>query len=160
MLHDSPQRGAYNPLGVQAVTRALDGTNLLGIIRLSHVNDEVKETVDVLNAPATQQLSILYATDGTGGYTTNSFLEGAGSPYRQMVNYTAPYQIVATSQGSQCGVGQGLAPHTELSRTNGQIWLYPIVGVAGKRPNSIKVEAISNALPAYGQSGRIGYLRV
>ncbi|MDO7885232.1 hypothetical protein [Hymenobacter cheonanensis] len=105
-LHDSPQRGAYNPIGVQSLTRSFDVPFLFNL-KVRDFKDELGAVVEVLNQPATQQLSFLNAFNGRGGsgIQANTFLNGPNSPYRQMIDNVpgAAYTIVATSDGSQCG---------------------------------------------------------
>ncbi|GAB3636545.1 hypothetical protein GCM10027422_21350 [Hymenobacter arcticus] len=106
VLHDSPQRGAYNPVGTQSLTRACDVPGILGIWRVADISSSAKAALRVLNEPGSQQLSILNAYDPRGGIRPDPFLNGQ---YRQVVDFspTDPvqpvYSIIATSDGSQCG---------------------------------------------------------
>ncbi len=167
ILHDSPQRGANIPLGLSALVRQLQFD--VGPFNIADIVGAIKQANDLLDSPAARQL-LLYQTylrnttqPGGGSvlsttveYTANSFIEG---PYRQMINYAAPYRIIAVSQGSQCG--QGLfEPYTELIRAGGRLNLYnmPYFFLGGSE--GINGEVIVNAIPAGGQAQRVAGLHV
>ncbi|GAA4509565.1 hypothetical protein GCM10023172_43240 [Hymenobacter ginsengisoli] len=159
VLQDSPQRGANIPLGLSALIRQAQLS--FGTYTSGDIDATLKEANALLDQPATKQL-LLYQTTltpqtGPGGfpyntidYTGNSFIEG---PYRAMVNYAAPYKIVAVSQGSQCGVGL-FAPYTELIRVSGYFNLFNLPFIfAGS--NGLSGEVVVNAIPANGQANRV-----
>jgi hypothetical protein len=154
ILQDSPQRGANLPLGLSALLR--QSLFYLGRFTTGDVDITLQEANALLDQPATKQL-ILYQTrtDGKGAvfFADNTFIEGS---YRTMVNYQAPYRIVAVSQGSQCGTGL-FAPYTEMIRGTGHlnIFNFPFV-FAGS--SGVFGEVIVNAIPANGQSNRLSGL--
>ena len=158
ILHDSPQRAAYNPMGVQALTLQTDFP-ILPNIRTRDLSDKLNEGLNVLNAPATKQLSLKIVTGIDNEYEDNSFIDG---PYKAMVDFapsggppsTFP-TIVATSDGSQCGRLQPTPPHQALALNMGAYLLNPFIATIG-----FKSDAIINALPAYGQQDRLAHLRV
>lgn len=108
ITHDSPHRGANVPLCIQFAARTAADINFsLNVFGQTSFTfnarsaiPELDQVVNLYDAPATNQLLIMRATDGTGTTATNSFLE---SDYRTMVNLMTPYRILATSDGSQCG---------------------------------------------------------
>lgn len=158
ITHDSPHRGANTPLGIQALTRAMNETTLVQGLNLFDLIPELKQSNKVLDEPATKQLLIVRATNGTGGYSMNTFLDGE---YRSMITFPASgpqptYRIIATSSGSECGVGS-LSPSAELVHLNGKFILSPLPWISR---TSWNIEAIVNALPYYGQSQRISKLRI
>ena len=119
---------------------------------------EVEQSDAILDAPATEQLLILRATNDHGGVVPNIFFSGI---YRSMVDFppTIPppaYQVVATSLGAACGEQQTLQPHAELVRVTGKFLISPIPWLKSRSYNT---EIITNALPASGSS-RIMKLRV
>ncbi|MDO7887508.1 T9SS type A sorting domain-containing protein [Hymenobacter cheonanensis] len=157
ILQDSPQRGANLPLGIAAAVRQANNCFLRGI-SLKDINKYIEEGVALLDQPGTRQL-LKYQALGpnSSDFFTNTFIDG---PYRQMINYAAPYRIVAVSQGSQCGVGL-FPPYSELVRAststfNGvlgyiiQTFLPIRAGFGG--------EVVLNALPDGGQSARVAGL--
>ena len=125
ILHDSPQRGANNPIGVQSMTRSLDVPFFLGRFSVADMAKEsIGEVVKVLDRPATAQLSIFNAFNGRGDIRPNTFIDGQ---YQQMVNfnlYSSPYRpayaIIAASDGSQCARSQNIQPRTVLTSTYGE----------------------------------------
>jgi hypothetical protein len=169
VLHDSPQRGANNPMGLQALTRQADfpvallpgnysGNSIF--TRTSDLSDKLKEALAVLDAPATKQLSLKSVTGISGQYEDNTFVDG---PYKDMVDFTdiggtpAGFPpIIATSDGSQCGRAQNTPPYQELTRNNQDY----ILGFSYIVRTGIQSEAVANALPDYGTQRTIAYLRV
>ncbi|MGQ0738883.1 MAG: esterase/lipase family protein [Bacteroidota bacterium] len=106
ITHDSPHHGAYVPLAFQHLVTDLQNRTILGI-RLGSVGQFIDQGVSLLNSPAAQQQLILTVADANGTIRQNDFLEAI---YRPMVTFlpTDPqpqYQFIATSQGSQCGIG-------------------------------------------------------
>lgn len=168
VLHDSPQRGAYSPMGIQALTRQADFPIAIlpgnysansAFIRTSDLSDKLKEALAILDAPATRQLSLKSVTGINDEYQDNTFIEG---PYKDMIDFSAsggpPVTfpvIVATSDGSQCGRLQGTAPHQELTRNVRSYLLNPFIVAFG-----FQSEAVANALPAYGTQDRLAHLRI
>ncbi len=168
ILHDSPQRGANNPMGLQALTRQVDfpvallpGNNqggATGVVRTSDLSDKLKEALAILAAPATSQLSIKSVTGIDYEYQDNTFIDG---PYKEMVDFggTPPAgfpAIIATSDGSQCGIAQSTPPYQELTRNTRNY----LLGGPGLFYGGLRTEAIVNALPAYGTQKTIAHLRV
>jgi len=175
VLHDSPQRGAYNPVGLQSFTRSTDVPlnvlslnpfgNFLSQPKLRDFDDRLSDAVNVLDEPASQQLGILNAFNGRGDIRTNTFIDGV---YKDMVDFTLPanasgpqpaYPIVATSDGSQCGRGSGAPVGVLLSSadTYTNNWLAPIAAII---PFSLGVRGAAYGLPAYGQQALISRMRV
>jgi len=156
ILQDSPQRGANIPLGLSALLR--QSLFSLGSFTTGTVDLALQEANALLDQPATKQLLLYQTTTDAAGsvfFAGNTFIEG---DYRNMVNYQAPYRIVAVSQGSQCGTGL-FAPYTELIRGSGYLNLfnYPFI-FAGS--SGIFGEVVVNAIPANGQSNRLSGLNV
>ncbi len=168
VLHDSPQRGAINPMGLQALSRQanfpvaiLPTTNGgSGTVYTSALSDKLTEALAILDAPATRQLSIKSVTGIDTEYEDNTFIDG---PYKDMINFSATGgpptifpAIVATSDGSQCGRPQNTPVYQELTRDD-RDWL---LGPSYIVRTGIQSEAVANALPAYGTQNRIAHLRV
>ncbi len=121
ITHDSPHQGANVPMSLQYFLYDIAYTNVLGT-KVLDTQEELKKFIALNAAPATAQLLRARATHyqmsypgpfGTTLYVDmvgtemNSFLVGPSSPYQQMVNIAPaqrPYQFIATSQGSQCGI--------------------------------------------------------
>ncbi len=178
VLHDSPQRGAYNPLGLQTFTRAtgvplnialLSPAGALLKPSLSSFNGKLSDALYVLDRPASQQLGILSALDSRGNdIRPNSFIDGV---YKSMVDFTPAnpnntsgtpqpaYQIVANSDGSQCGLGSGAPLGVQLSSadTFTYNWLKPLNYMPGF---TLGVRGAAYGLPAYGQQALISRMRV
>lgn len=149
ILHDSPQRGAYNPVGVQSLGRSFDVPFLFGNT-LADLNGQIRATVRVLNQPATQQLSILNALNGRGGIQANTFIPNI---YQPMITFAGhpPYDIVAVSNGSQCGRPQNTPVGVTISQSALALLLpFPYVVLAG-----ITGDFASYGLPAYGQQATV-----
>ncbi len=145
VLHDSPQRGAYNPVGVQSLGRSFDVPFLFGN-SLADLNGEIRATVRVLNQPATQQLSILNAFNGRSDIRANTFIPDT---YQPMIAFSGqpPYDVVAVSNGSQCGRGQNTPVGVTITESS-LAFLLPIgkqtqVGFTGN--------CAAYGLPALGQ---------
>lgn len=149
VLHDSPQRGAYNPVGVQSLGRSFDVPFLFGN-SLADLNGQVRATVRVLNQPATQQLSILNAFNGRGTIQANTFIPNT---YQPMIAFSGrpPYDIVAVSNGSQCGRSQNTPVGVTITESALALLLpIPYVGLAG-----VTGDFASYGLPAYGQQATV-----
>lgn len=178
VLHDSPQRGAYNPLGLQSLTRSTDvplNTLSIGQPTLADMVDRLADAVNVLNQPATQQLAILNALNGRGGIQANTFVDGS---YNDMVDFTRSanasgpqpaYQIVATSDGSQCGRSSGAPLGVQLSSADtytstAGATIGLLISLLSPIPLlsrfSLGVRGAAYGLPAYGQQATISRMRV
>ena len=170
LLHDSPQRGAYSPMGMQALARQADfpiapnigpAPSNQAFLRTSDLNDKLKEALAILDAPATKQLSLFSVTGIDDEYEANTFIDG---PYKDMVDFanvggtpaTFP-TIVATSDGSQCGRPQNTPPYQELTRNDRDYLLGPLSYLLR---TGIQTRAIANGLPAYGTRNTIASLNV
>lgn len=155
ILQDSPQRGANVPLGIQALTR--QAVVDLGPFTTADLSKTLAQANLLFDQPATQQLVLYQATDGTGGFAANTFVEG---PYRTKVTFSPgqapPYQVIAASQGSQCGNGL-FAPYTELVRGDGKFFLSPLPWIIR---SSYNAQVIVNALPDNGQANRVSTLQI
>lgn len=103
ITHDSPHHGANVPLGLQYFIQMMGGFKLFGYT-VTDIYPQYNEAVNLLNAPATQQLLVYRATTANN-FVTNTFLDG---DYRNMVTF-APngpqptYRFIATSLGNECG---------------------------------------------------------
>lgn len=155
ITHDSPHRGANTPLGIQWLAQGINSISL-GFISAADIIPQIGEAALVLDAPATQQLLILRGT-GFGSFANNVFLD---HEYRNMITFNAvdpqpAYRIVATSLGSECGTGS-LSPYTQLANINGNFFLSPIPWIFR---NNFKAQITINALPDFGQSRQIDYIR-
>ncbi len=124
ITHDSPHRGANVPLAFQFIARQITNLGSFGVgipgsrfvinIHPTDLIDRPRQLRNLLNAPASSQLLINRATGAqTSSVVSNTFLADGGE-YRTMVdNLNAPYEIIATSNGSQCGVPL-FQPNTDL----------------------------------------------
>ena len=182
ILHDSPQRGAYNPVGLQSLARSTDvplnivslnpfSSGFLAQPTIAAFDDRLQDAVNVLNEPATQQLALLNAFDGRGNIRTNTFIDGV---YGDMVDFTRSvnagkpqpaYEIVATSDGSQCGRGSGaplgVALSTADTYTSGLSRLISFLNPVPYLGNfSLGVRGAAYGLPAYGQQATVSRMRV
>lgn len=106
ITHDSPHHGAYVPLAFQHLVTSLQNRTILGI-RLGSVGQFIDQAVELLQKPAAQQQLIMTVADANGTIHQNDFLE---TIYRPMITFLPgdpqpQYQFIATSQGSQCGLG-------------------------------------------------------
>ncbi len=157
ITHDSPHQGANIPVGLQFLIRAArDSRKLSDLIENENLRD-LEAADEVLDAPATRQL-LKYWVDGDNyAIHENTFLEEL---YRPMITFgpsdpTPAYQIIATSQGAECGE-EDIAPGTELFRV--------IAGGFGGWPflatYNLKTDIVSNAIPAVGQRGRVAKFRL
>ena len=176
VLHDSPQRGAYNPVGLQSFARSCDvPLNIFEFWKIRDFKGTISDAIDVLDEPATQQLAILNAFNGRGDIRANTFISG---DYGDMVDFTRPinagrpqpaYQIVATSDGSQCGRGSGAPVGVVLSSADtytstagavlgGLISMLNPISYLGRF--SLGVRGAAYGLPAYGQQATISRMRV
>lgn len=156
LTHDSPHRGANTPIGFQSLTLALNEVQLVRLINLFDLLPELEQARALLQAPASQQMLIMRATNGTGGFAANTFLD---TDYRNMITFTGSvqpsYQTIATSLGSQCGIGS-LTAGSELLRIQGRFFISPIPWI---RRSSLNTEVIVNAVSASGPA-RVSKLRL
>ena len=154
ILQDSPQRGANTPLGLQALVRQANIN--FGSFTLYDVNKALFQLNNLLDRPASQQLLLYRATDASSGCALNTFLDNT---YRPKITFPSgqnpPYQIIATSNGSQCGNAL-FAPYTELARGDGNIFLSPFPWIIRTR---YYAQVIVNAIPANGQANRLSTLQ-
>lgn len=158
ITHDSPHRGANTPLGIQFLIRQLNDINIMKLLYIFDLFPELKQANKVLNEPATKELLIARATNGSGGVSYNSFLDGQ---YRNIITFksTDPqpsYKTIATSLGSECAQ-PNLVPNTTLLHTKGKFFVSPIPWIVRRSYNT---EIIVNALPDYGESKRLSKVRI
>ena len=166
VLHDSPQRGAYSPVGTQSLTRALDKPFIFGAA-VTSFSKTAEAAVAILNEPASQQLSILNAYDSGGNIKPDPFLDGQ---YRQVISFAPSdpvqpvYSIIATSDGSQCGQAQNTPVGVTLASTTGDSFLRPLSYLPfplNLLSNfNLKADGIARGLPAYGQQAEVSHLRI
>ncbi|MBY0477020.1 MAG: T9SS type A sorting domain-containing protein [Chitinophagaceae bacterium] len=157
ITHDSPQRGANIPLGLQhfilmAGEVTLFGENIRGFVA------EYDEAVNLLSSPAAQQMLIQRATSSTSS-VSNSFLD---ADYRNMISFQSnqpqpTYRFIATSNGSECGQ-QLFAPYTQLASANTNIFLPIPVPLVVFITGRFKTEMEVRSLPNQGSSQRISKL--
>ncbi len=147
---DSPHQGANLPLGLQYFLYDLGEVKIVRSLKSSV--DELKAFYNLNEQPATQQQLILRVTDGNGGMVTNAFL-APGGPYRTMVDYTAPYQFLAVSNGSQCGKQVMDAGALILQRSGNVAFANWLGGYLFRNKYRLTVQL--NALPAYGSQAQI-----
>ena len=154
ILQDSPQRGANVPLGLQALTRQAASVGF-GQFTATDLSQTLAQAIRLLDRPATRQLLLYQATDGDGGFRANTFVEGE---YRTKVTFPTgqqpPYQIIAASQGSQCGI-QLFNPSTELLHADGKFFISPLFFIVR---TSYKFNMTVNALPYNGNAGQVSRL--
>jgi hypothetical protein len=155
---DSPHRGANSPLGVQFLTMAANEVSLVQGLNWYDLIPALEQAKIVINAPASQQMLILRATNGTGGVANNTFIDNI---YQPMITFpsTGPqpaYQVRAISLGSQCGIGS-LNPGTELVRTEGKFFISPKPWI---KRRTFKIDVVVNALPTFGTVSRISRLQI
>ncbi len=104
ITHDSPHRGANIPLGLQYMIRMLGGFQIFGT-NINNIYPDYNDVVNLLNAPATQQL-LLYRSVTANTFATNTFLDAT---YRPMITFSPAgpqpsYRFVATSNGNECAL--------------------------------------------------------
>lgn len=158
ITHDSPHRGANTPLGAQFLTRQINDMLVVQLLNMIDVFPQLKQANQLLDRPASQQMSIVRAINESGAVSYNSFLDGE---YRSMITFGSTgnqptYRTIATSLGAECGQ-QNLPPHTELLRTTGRFFISPIPWIIRRSYNA---EIIVNALPEFGTSKRISKVRI
>ncbi|MGY3088136.1 hypothetical protein ACVWYF_001169 [Hymenobacter sp. UYAg731] len=156
VLQDSPQRGANNPVGVQSLTRSFDVPFLFGN-SLADMLSQIRATVRVLDQPATQQLSLLNAYNGRSDIRANTFI---ASIYQPMITFSgsAPYDVVAVSNGSQCGNAQNTPVGVQIAQSSLAILLPGALFSAspiGPGAHGVTGEFASYGLPAYGQRATV-----
>lgn len=146
LTHDSPHRGANNPLGLQFFVRGLQATEVLDVL------GSTREAIRILEADATKEMLLVRARDKFGGVDYNTFLNGE---YRQMVDYpagqTPGFRFVTTSLGSECNT-QLIPPSSLIAQFNG--W-NRILGLL-----RLEIAANMRSLPPQGQQIVVTQLRV
>lgn len=147
---DSPHQGANVPLGLQHFLYDLGEAKI--VMPIKNIADELKAFYYLNDQPSTQQQLILRVTDGNGSQVINSFLANGGI-YRTMVDYSAPYQFLAVSNGSQCGV-QVMQPGALILQRAGNVATANWIGGYLFR-NKYRLSVQINALPAYGTQAQI-----
>jgi pimeloyl-ACP methyl ester carboxylesterase len=161
ITHDSPHRGANVPLGFQFLAGVLT-KKPLGIYAWQRFAPQVKQLESLYEATGTQQLLMnrlsFSVNPITGQFNTqiiaNTFLN---SEYRSMIdNLTTPYQVIATSLGSECGV-RSAEPYRELVRAEGSFFLAPNTLITSN--NNWLTEIRVNALP-HRENKQIAWLKV
>jgi hypothetical protein len=148
ITHDSPHRGANVPLGAQFLGVGLTNSTIqiLGYnIEIGSIFPPLQQIQALFNAQATTQLLALRAT-GPNTTATNTFL-APGGIYRTMVDNvpSQPYQVIATSDGSQCG-NQLFAPGTNLVQADAGFFIAPLtqwIASSGFR-TSLTINAAQN----------------
>jgi hypothetical protein len=163
---DSPHRGANTPLGIQALTRqayvaaniTTVATGILPGIILRAIFPQLDDAVTLLDQPATRQLLLLRATNGTGNTSTNTFINDV---YQPMVTFPASgpqpaYRFVTASLGSACGTWT-LQPSQALVQVDAGVFL----GIHSFLSAGVRTDISVNALPHYSSaSPRLSKLRL
>jgi hypothetical protein len=160
--HDSPHQGSYVPLSLQHIVTGLQNKTLLGI-RLGSILRVLDQGVALLNKPAAQQELIMTSADENGTVHYNTFLNDI---YRPMITFPTSgpqpqYRFVATSQGSQCGVGTlpvggTLAFGEAEGSAGGPISILTLGLITRLR---LKIAITAKGLSANNQGNEIAYFR-
>lgn len=147
---DSPHQGANVPLGFQHFL--YDFGEVRMVRKIKNVSEQLQDFYKLNLQPATQEQLLFRVTDGDGNRVANTFLASGGT-YRTMVDYVAPYQFLAISNGSQCAVPV-FAPGTLLLQKSGNVgtanWLSGFL-----MKNKYRLSVQVNALPSYGTQAQI-----
>jgi hypothetical protein len=161
--HDSPHQGAYVPLALQQLVTGLQNREILGV-RLGSIMSVLDQGVALLNSPAAQQELIMTSAGDNNGVNYNTFLQ---SIYRPMITFAATdpqpqYRFVATSQGSQCGIGTipvggNLASGEAEASAGGPISLLTMSVISRLR---LKLSINTKGLSANNQGGEIAFFRL
>ncbi len=166
ITHDSPHQGANVPLAFQHFLYDLGNVRVLG----KKISDNLGDLNDfyVLNTkPATAQLLKARVIDENGNVVINTFLNGANSPYQQMVRFALAdnppaYRYIATAQGSQCGIPVMQASGLPIANYDGVFaiakfrWFYQnIVHITTKYFLTTQL----NAIPSSGIQSQIEYFK-
>ncbi len=148
ITHDSPHRGANIPLGIQMSAQAAGANNFnLNVFGNTIVSFNARQTIpqlndvlNLLNEPGPTQMLINRVTDALPTVQANTFL---ANEYWNMVNLPSapPYQIRATSDGSQCGVAL-MSPSTNLVNFSAMGFFSPIPWISN---NKLKTDFTVNA---------------
>jgi len=181
---DSPHRGANVPLGFQYLVRDMAGLVLPGQFTLARLQPEfttlgetvedLGNAVELLNEPASRQMLIEQAA----GIGISPFFWRNNQPHRDfMAQYNTlgypqgdpgrPIRSIAVSNGSECGLGQGFAPHAELLRIDDRVralnasafWEFMGGFIPFFGSYDAKLDLVVNALPDR-QVQRIYYSRL
>ena len=101
ITHDSPHKGANVPLGLQYLIQMMGGFQLFGY-GVRDIYPQYDQSLNLLNAPATQQM-LIYRSTGANNYVENTFLNG---DYKNMVTFSGSlqptYRFIATANGNEC----------------------------------------------------------
>jgi Secretion system C-terminal sorting domain len=166
ITHDSPHRGANVPLSFQFMGRIAVDLGISFNTGINFVVDKIKgidiiqsafELNNLLNSTAAAQQIMLRATGVTAAsVVTNTFLADGGE-YRTMVDNVPLqlYQVIATSNGSQCAVPL-FPPNTILLQGDigGFITAIPWVYKSGIR-TSIELRSAGNQVANQVVSQRV-----
>lgn len=119
ITHDSPHQGANMPLGLQylfqEIKEDLAWTGLFPMINQANA---------IFTAPASAQMLTYRATSSTG-FAVNSWIDQIYTP---MITFSAgsqPFEVVATSLGSECGV-KSFSSYQKLFEVNINLKYYNI----------------------------------
>ncbi|MGC4023082.1 MAG: hypothetical protein QM734_14625 [Cyclobacteriaceae bacterium] len=157
LTDDSPHQGANLPLGIQFLTRAIKETVIGSTLALYDLIPEINQAIAALDAPASQQMLILRATNGTGGYVSNAFLN---TTYRNMITFPTggpqpTYKSAAISLGSECGI-RSSDPGINLFSESGGFTL----GNKYIYSEGMYINSFAKALPAYGTTSTLSQLHI
>jgi len=136
VTHDSPHHGANIPLALQYLIRRARTTRFLfGLLKMTDLLPVVAEANNLLDSRGPEQMLIYFAGDEfEAGVSKNNFLK-AGGEYRTMVDnipftqngISTPYQMIALSNGSQCGTSLFQPGSSILDINAGALtWTVPI----------------------------------
>ena len=165
ITHDSPHQGASVPLAFQHFLYDLGNVKILG----NKIKDNLEDLKNfyVLNTlPATAELLRARVVDENGTVLFNTFLNGPGSPYQQMITFPTTgnqpiYRFIATAQGSQCGVPVMSSNGLSLADYDGDFafvrFKYLFIPTPGKTKYFLKTQLW--ALPSSGTQSQIEYFR-
>jgi len=96
--HDTPHQGANVPLGLQYTFRKIYET-----VGWTGIFSSIASAKEILNAPASQQMLIYQATS-SNSYQNNTWLNSVYKPMVSFPSSPAPFEILVTSLGSECGI--------------------------------------------------------
>lgn len=159
ITHDSPHQGANVPLGFQDFLYDFGEVRI--VRKIKDVSAELRQFYHLNDLPATQELLIARVTNSSGNVSYNSFLSG---DYRNTITFGVndpqpSYGFIATSQGSQCAHWT-MNPGTLLAYQDGNVatadWLFYGLLFSNKYKLTVQI----NALPQYGSSGQISYVKM
>ncbi|TAG01449.1 MAG: hypothetical protein EAZ44_08465, partial [Cytophagia bacterium] len=151
ITHDSPHRGANIPLGAQALIRQFADVPLFPGISLASQLNKIEQAVRVLDSPATRDMLLYRATSATGGVEYNDYISNGYQYIIQSTN-NIPFEVVATSMGSECGIWNAAGNATLM---NGGFW--EDGGIIGL---SYHFSPTMRALPYQGGTNELASLKV